>query len=135
MFSQNTMIGVYVVLNILFIVSIYNSIPNLRTILVVLEFVVLISPFIRISFKSKKQRVYFFYLISVILSEIILLFSLRSIRNIFPLPAVSEDKVISYSQFFQYPIYFDAFFFMAFCSIPVLISLFLNIMYKRKWLV
>ena len=52
--------------------------------------------------------------------NIFLLFGFKKIRTIFPPPEINADKLIGFSQYFGYPLYFDTLFFFFLFFIPIL---------------
>jgi len=75
---------------------------------------------------------------SILLSSflnIFLLISFKKIRSIFPPPAIADNKLIGFAQYYGYSFYFDTIFFFFLIAMPILVFMCLLYFYtlsKKK---
>ncbi len=62
------------------------------------------------------------YILLVLFFEISWVLIVDPVRSLFDGPTIGTDKAVGYSQFFQYPIFFDSIFFIVIVLIPVLVA-------------
>lgn len=77
-----------------------------------------------ISFKIIKSKLSIIVLKSFVISFfaiVLLAFTFKKIRSLFPVPEIGSDKLIGFSQYYGYPFSFDTIFFFFLIFIPVLI--------------
>lgn len=74
--------------------------------------------------------IYFFFLYAGELSVIFILF--KKIRGLFLGPQIGENKIVSYSQYFGYPYYFDTILFFVIIFSPSIIMFILKFAMKKK---
>ncbi len=105
---------------------------GLNTMLVILSFTLLLTPALFSWFgKNEKIRI-FKYLAIVLFIEIITLLSVRKVRDYFPGPEITDEKIIGYSQYFQYPVNFDYLFFITLILVPVFTALLIRFLNSKK---
>lgn len=63
---------------------------------------------------------------------VIFLLGFRELRRIFTVPEISSQKIVSFSHYFAYPIYFDLTLFIIFLLLPGLILCGLKIISKKN---
>ena len=133
MFRLNTTSIIFAGVNGLVLLCIFFVPNNLRPILVLFEAILLLTPLIFSNYKHAIRRQIIMFFLVVLTSELILFSQLRTIRKYFPSPTISQDKIIGYSQYNQYPIQFDYVFFALLCILPILIALvFWGFINKKK---
>lgn len=72
---------------------------------------------------------------SIVSSLILLIFlalTFKKIRALFPIPIIGNDRLVGFSQYFGYPLYFDTIFFFFIISLPLLIFSLFYFLEKRK---
>lgn len=67
------------------------------------------------------------------LEVVLILLFFRKIRDLFPIPAIGDNKIVGYSQYFGYPYYFDALVFLAIMLSPIIISFIFAKIKAIKW--
>jgi len=72
------------------------------------------------------------YIVLQILFLVFLFINFRTFRDFFPIPKILESKIIGYSQYFAYPLYFDTFIFFIVILSPIVICLFIEKFIKWK---
>ena len=73
-------------------------------------------------YKIKNSKVFFFAeaIIFWLFISGLLVASLKKIRELFPIPEISDNKIVGYTQYFGYPYYFDYIFYNLFLFIPLI---------------
>lgn len=71
------------------------------------------------------------FYISVIIAESCLLLTLRFLRELFNPPGLDSSQAIGYSQFYNYPIFFDFVLFFLMCALPVVLAFSIGKILKR----
>ncbi len=95
---------------------------GLNTMIAISFFVLLMTPVLLSWFgKTDKVRV-IKYMLAVFLLEVLILFSVRPVRDYFDGPDIASKKIVGYTQYFQYPMYFDYFFFMCLVLAPIAVT-------------
>ena len=49
-----------------------------------------------------------------------LIITFKKIRAIFPIPMINDDRLVGFSQYFGYPLYFDTLFFFFLVLVPII---------------
>ena len=62
-----------------------------------------------------------------ITSTVVVFLSFRTIRDLFPPPRITENKIVGFTQYFGYPFFFDTIIFFLFVISPALIFLLIKI--------
>ena len=87
-------------------------------------------PVLRLFWTSRDKRVISLYILVIILMLLLFFLTFRMLRDSLPPPAISENKIIGYTQYFGYPYWLDTIIFFIFLIFP-LITFILNRI--KKW--
>ncbi len=109
-----------VVFSLFIILFTHKGFPVVGILNIIFLFI-LILPVTFVIFKSKYRKPAFLSLIYIVSESFLMFIFFRKIREFFPLKAISEDKIVGYSQYFGYPFNFDTFIFITFLLSPIVI--------------
>lgn len=76
------------------------------------------------------RKVYVFVILAL-LFEILLFLTFQQLRDILQGPTITNERVIGYVHYNQYPYYFDFFFFVALIIIPIVAAFVTRKLFKR----
>ncbi|HVT00823.1 MAG TPA: hypothetical protein VHE53_01145 [Patescibacteria group bacterium] len=78
----------------------------------------------------KKNEILIIYIIYLIICFSIISFTFKDIRNSFPPTPIVANQIVGYSQYFDYPLYFDSLFFLVLILLPVIFFSFAKLFKK-----
>ena len=77
-------------------------------------------------------RTFFFKWIAMFFILSLLIFiSFRVLRKMFPLPEINQEKIVGYSQYYGYPLYFDTILFFTFLLLPIVTFILCKKIFKK----
>ena len=78
------------------------------------------------------SRTFFFNWIAMFFILSLLIFiSFRVLRKMFPLPEINQEKIVGYSQYYGYPLYFETILFFTFLLLPIVTFILCKKIFKK----